>query len=314
MTVAVVDIGTNTALLLVASVEDTGWITPLVSEQRIPRLGRGVDASATLLADSMDRAIGVLQEYRDLLQHYQPESVVVCGTSALRDASNREEFAARVMAATGYALEILSGEEEALWTFAGALSGLRGQFSGTVVDIGGGSTEVSWGEAGRLSGHASIDVGAVRLSERFLRHDPPAPEEIEQARVWLRAELNDHLRPAREISPLIGVAGTATTLALLDQGLQTFSIDAIVNYRLSRRSVDQLLNRLCTLSHEEIRRLADALHGREDIIVAGTLILQEVMELLGASELVVSERGIRYGLVRREWARLEGRELGLRAP
>jgi exopolyphosphatase/guanosine-5'-triphosphate,3'-diphosphate pyrophosphatase len=137
------------------------------------------------------------------------------------------------------------------------------------------------------------------------------PEEIKQARLWLRSELSHHLQPAQVVLPLIGVAGTATTLALLDQGLTTFAVDAIVNYRLSHRSVGRLLHQLCSISHEEILQLADALRGREDIIAAGALILYELMDILGAEELIVSERGIRYGLVHREWARLGGRDLGL---
>jgi exopolyphosphatase/guanosine-5'-triphosphate,3'-diphosphate pyrophosphatase len=308
MTVAVIDIGTNTTLLLVTSIGSSGGLRPLAYEQRIPRLGRGVDASRLLLPESMERTLSVLQEYRTLLDAHSPQAVVVCGTSALRDARNSREFAARVRQVTGFTLEILTGEEEALWTYRGALSGLGGTDSAIVVDIGGGSTEVTWGQKGRFLGKASVDIGAIRLSERFFRHDPPIAEEVRQARAWVQAELAGNLRGISAIGPLIAVAGTATSLALLDQGASEFSLELVINHRLSLQSVEGLLERLLKLPHRTILSLCRALDGREDIIAGGTLILEELMRLLGAPEVLVSERGVRYGLALREWERHTGRD------
>jgi len=306
MTVAVIDIGTNTTLLLVTSIDSRGWLKPLMHEQRIPRLGRGVDASGMLLAEAMDRTIKVLLEYQILLESHRPDAVVVCGTSALRDARNSADFSIRVARDTGLALEILTGQEEALWTFRGALSGIQGAESATVVDIGGGSTEVIWGREGQLLGSTSMDIGAVRLTERYFTETPPSTERVVQAREWVRAHLSAQLEPGSAEGPLIGVAGTATSLALLDQGESMFSPERVANYRLPRRSVQRLLDRLLALTHGEIRALARALEGREDIIAAGALILDELMELLHASELVVSDRGVRYGLALREWEQRSG--------
>ena len=306
MIAAVIDIGTNTALLLVASIDSTGGITPLASEQRIPRLGRGVDETRQIQLSSMERTIGVLKQYREIIDGHRPQAVVVCGTSALRDARNGEEFAALVQRVTGFRLEILSGEEESRWTFRGALSGLHGTRSATVVDIGGGSTEVTWGEGDQLEGQVSVDVGAVRLTERFFRHDPPTPEEVRQARIWVETELAKTLSKTSKRGPLIGVAGTATSLALLDQGASEFSVELVANYRLSRSSLERLLGELISLPRVKILSLSRALTGREDIIAAGTLILQEVVTLVGASEVLVSERGLRYGIALREWERISG--------
>jgi exopolyphosphatase/guanosine-5'-triphosphate,3'-diphosphate pyrophosphatase len=299
MTISVIDIGTNTVLLLVAKVSANGTITPLVYEQRIPRLGKGVDAQRTLHPDSMARAIGALKEFRDLSAPFRPERTVVCGTSAVRDAANSAEFAGLVDKETGYRLEVLSGEEEALWTFRGGISGVPGIESATVIDIGGGSTEIIVGERSRIMQKISLDVGSVRLTERFLRHDPPAPDELEAALQIASTVLGQANFPFAG-STLVGVAGTATTLAILDQGLRTFDVRAVTNYRLTMEAVDRLYAKLREMNASAIRALSSAMEGRADVIVAGALILREAMKKFGFNEAVVSERGLRYGLALRE--------------
>ncbi|HEX9005837.1 MAG TPA: Ppx/GppA family phosphatase, partial [Bacteroidota bacterium] len=173
VTVAAIDIGTNTVLLLVARVASDGLVVPLVYEQRIPRLGRGVDAARRLAADSMERVVSTLEEYQLLIRGHAPDAIAVFGTSAVRDASNRDALASLITRRTGYRLEVLSGAEEALLTYRGAISGIRGIAGATVVDIGGGSTEITSGAAGEILGSASLDIGSVRLTERFFRRDPP---------------------------------------------------------------------------------------------------------------------------------------------
>lgn len=301
MNVAVIDIGTNTVLLLVAEISRDGVINPLLYEQRIPRLGKGVDAARRLEQGSMDRVIAVLKEYAQLLPPYHPARAVVCGTSALRDASNRSDFVEQVQTEVGLAVEVLSGEDEALLTYRGAVSGLPRVNRALVLDIGGGSTEISAGDASHILRNWSLNVGSIRLTERFLKHDPPLPREITEAMRWLK----DHLGSLREFNAseytLVGVAGTITTLAILDQDLEEFGIDAVTNYRLTRDAVERLLDRLKQSSHQNLLRLSPVLKGRADIITAGTLILAELLETLGQDELLVSERGVRYGIALREW-------------
>ena len=301
MNVAVIDIGTNTVLLLVAEISHRGAINPLLYEQRIPRLGRGVDAARRLEQGSIDRAVAVLREYVQLLPPFHPTRTVVCGTSALRDASNRSDFMEQVKTEVGLDVEVLSGEDEALLTYRGAVSGLPGVNRAIVLDIGGGSTEISVGDASHILQNWSLDVGSVRLTERFLKHDPPLPLEIRDAIRWFK----DHLGALEEFNAseytLVGVAGTATTLAILDQELEEFGIDAVTNYRLTRDAVERLLDRLKRSSHQNILQLSPVMKGRADIITAGTLILSELLEILGQDELVVSERGVRYGIALREW-------------
>jgi exopolyphosphatase/guanosine-5'-triphosphate,3'-diphosphate pyrophosphatase len=305
--IAVIDIGTNTVLLLLAEITDEGRIHPLLCEQRIPRLGKGVDATRKLQRESIDRVVRVLREYLEILSPSHLVSTILCGTSALRDASNRADFTGRVQSELGLSVEILSGEDEALLTYRGALSGLPGVRSAVVLDIGGGSTEISAGDAFHVRQKWSLDIGSVRLTERFFRHDPPAPEELGNAIRWVRGELGGLTAFAGAGHTLIGVAGTATTLAVLDQGLQNFDIEAVSNYRLTREAVEGLFIRLKGLSHAELLCLTPALRGRADVITAGTLILKEVMDATEHDDIVVSERGVRYGIALREWQRLRGR-------
>jgi exopolyphosphatase / guanosine-5'-triphosphate,3'-diphosphate pyrophosphatase len=300
VTIASIDIGTNTVLLLVASVGAEGEIAPLVYEQRIPRLGQGVDAHRHLHPDSMARVAEVLKEYREILRPLRSDAVVVCGTSAVRDAANRQEFCDLVKREAGYDLEVLSGQEESLWTYRGAISGFPGLSRATVVDIGGGSTEISVGTRMAVENNISLDIGSVRITERIFRGDPPSAEEMDHSRALVR----EHLAQAAGFpfagTSLIAVAGTATTLALLAQGSEAFDIGAVTSYHLTFDAVERMLQKLRAMSSSAIRELSPVMAGRADVITAGTLILREVMERFGFNEALVSERGVRYGLVIRE--------------
>jgi exopolyphosphatase/guanosine-5'-triphosphate,3'-diphosphate pyrophosphatase len=231
------------------------------------------------------------------------DCVVVAGTSAVRDAHNAIEFADLIKREVGFELEVLSGVDEAHWTYRGAISGVDGVERATVLDIGGGSTEISLGDKHRVFATTSIDVGSVRLTERFFRHDPPTSDELDRATIWVKAELANAKLSGLSGSILIGVAGTATSLAILDQGLREFSIHAIMNYRLKLDRGNSLFNTLRTMPSSEILKLSTVMRGRHDVTTAGTLILTEVMSQYGFNEVIVSERGVRYGLAIREWER-----------
>ncbi|MFN0156746.1 MAG: Ppx/GppA family phosphatase [Bacteroidota bacterium] len=303
MNIAVIDIGTNTVLLLVASIDSHGHIEPLVYEQRAPRLGKGVDEHKRLHPDSMLQVVGVLEEYQKIIHQHTIDATVVCGTSAVRDATNKEEFIALVKQRVGFDIEVLSGDDEALWTYRGAISGVPDIQSATVVDIGGGSTEITVGDAASIRQRVSLDIGSVRLTERFFKHDPPTHPELEKAIEIIENELAKAGRFGFEGTTLIGVAGTATALAILDQGLREFDLPSVVNYRLKVDNVYGLLRTLRSMSSEKILELSRVMEGRADIITAGVLILREVMVHFKFKELIVSERGVRYGLALREWER-----------
>jgi exopolyphosphatase/guanosine-5'-triphosphate,3'-diphosphate pyrophosphatase len=301
MIAATIDIGTNTILLLIARLDHQGTITPLAYEQRVPRLGKGVDRNGILSTESIDRVIGVLREYREIMSRYPIDAVAVCGTSAVREAANREDFAKRVRREAGFDLEVLSGDDEALWTYRGAISGLPHVARPTVVDIGGGSTEITLGYRKHIREKISLDVGSVRLTERLFLHDPPTHLELESGIELIENEIARAARFHFTGSTLIGVAGTATTLAVLAQGLREFNVDAVTNYSLKQQQVEDLFRTLRSLPSSTIRQLSTVMEGRHDVIIAGILILREIMAHFKFDEMIVSERGVRYGLALREW-------------
>jgi exopolyphosphatase / guanosine-5'-triphosphate,3'-diphosphate pyrophosphatase len=307
MKIGVIDIGTNTVLLLVAQFDSRGRITPLVYEQRVPRLGKGVDRDKCVAPDAMERVLRVLHDYKAMMSQFELHRIVVCGTSAVRDASNREEFARLIREKTGFDLEILSGEDEALWTYRGAISGVPDIQRATVVDIGGGSTEIIVGDAHDIMNKISLDIGSVRLTERFFKHDPPTHPELEAAIEVVENELAKPKGFDFAGSLLIGVAGTATALAILDRHQENFAIESVTNYRLPLENVSVLFRMLRGMPSSAIQNLSSVMIGRADVMTAGVFILREVMAHYKFSEMIVSERGVRYGLAIREWEKLEPR-------
>ncbi len=311
MIITAIDVGTNTVLMLVARVEVDESLHVLDDVYRVPRLGAGVDARKTLDPDSVARMIAVLDEYRILAASRAPDRIVVCGTSAVRDAADRDGLIAEVRRRTGFVLEVLSGDEEAFWSFQGARSGLSRHNRLVVVDIGGGSTEVILGDAMGIDSRVSMDIGAVRLTERCFLHDPPLDAEIGAAEGLIDNALGAAGTIPRSAVQLVGVAGTPTTLATLAQGLTSFSQQAVAGYILHRAEIERIWNQLRRLPSAGIARLSDVMHGRADIILAGTLILRRVMDRYGFDSVTVSERGLRYGLVLRElWRGAVHREGG----
>jgi exopolyphosphatase/guanosine-5'-triphosphate,3'-diphosphate pyrophosphatase len=315
MRITAIDIGTNTVLLLVADIDDAGSIATLAYEQRIPRLGKDVDAQKVIGRAAFERVADVLQEYKIICTQHKPERIVAVGTSAVREARNREEFIAYIRTQTGIEIEVLTGEEEAKLAYYGAISGLRvrGQKSEVrsqiaVIDIGGGSTEITVGTQREILHNVSVDVGSVRLTEKFLKHNPPLASELQAAKESVVQSLTSHIPYftssfdfAQALT--VGVAGTATTLALLDQGLKEFDLEKISSYKLTKSSVGNLLNKLQKMKYAEILNLSSATAGRADILTAGTLILHTYMEQTGVQAMTVSERGVRYGIALREWKR-----------
>ncbi len=249
----------------------------------------------------MQRVIDVLTEYKHIMPRSSRIQLLLPAPSAVRDAHNRSEFAGLIRREAGFDLEILSGDDEAFWTYRGAISGLPELRRATVVDIGGGSTEIITGNAHNVSQRISLDMGSVRLTERFFKHDPPTHPELEAAITFVEETLAIPKGFEFAGTTLIGVAGTATSLAILDQGLHEFAIDAIINYHLKLDSVYALFRTLRSMASGEILNLSTVLQGRNDIITAGVLILREIMAHYKFGEMIVTERGVRYGLAVREW-------------
>jgi exopolyphosphatase/guanosine-5'-triphosphate,3'-diphosphate pyrophosphatase len=298
--IAGVDIGTLTCRLLVARVGRDGRLTELAGDRRILRLGDGVAEHRRLREDAMARVVDTLATWRRTIAPYRPDAEIAVATSAVRDAANAEDFCRRVKEAAGFTVDIISGEEEARRTLLGIRAGMpEGSAPILGLDIGGGSTELIRDEGDGPPTVRSMDIGVVRLSELAFRSDPPGAEERAHAERRVHEAL-DAIRPVfgnLQGRTLVGTAGTITTLAAMAQGLQTYRRDCIQNYVLTRQTVDRLESELFGRTRDQRRGMAGLEAGREDVILAGALILRAVMQALGFDTCLVSDYGLREGVV-----------------
>jgi exopolyphosphatase/guanosine-5'-triphosphate,3'-diphosphate pyrophosphatase len=282
--VAAVDLGTNTTRLLVADVED-GRIDEVHRETRITRLGEGVDARHRLLPVPIARVRNVLTEYRRTLESLGVERTLAVATSAVRDAENGEAFLGEVEWSYGFTTRLLSGDEEAELT----RRGVDPKAGTLVVDIGGGSTELIVDDF-----HTSLDIGSVRYTERFVHTDPPAPDELIEIERAVHAILDERVQVKAESA--IGVAGTLTTLAALDLGLEHYDRERVHGHHLTMAAARTQLARLATLPLRERRELPAVEPERAPVIVAGVVILVSILDHFGLDEIEVSERDILDGI------------------
>ena len=304
MKVAAIDCGTNSTRLLVAD-SMPGAVPPyrtLERLMRITRLGQGVDATRALAPEAVERTIAVLREYREVMDRLGVERVRMTATSAARDASNREEFFAAAAEVIGVRPELLGGDEEGRLSFAGAVADLpadqRAELS-LVVDIGGGSTEFAVGRES-AEGVVSVDIGCVRLTEKFIEHDPPQPEELSACISVTQAYLDDVLRdlPAvAEATRLIGLAGTVTTVAAVEIGLAEYDRDRIHHFELSHDAAEDVFRTLATEARADRIANPGLEEERADVIVAGCCILVAIMRYFGFDSCLVSEADILDGLI-----------------
>jgi len=303
-----IDIGTLTCRLLVADLAPGQSLKELRSERRILLLGEGVDQTKRLSSVAMDRVIHCLHEWRNVINGYHAEAVSVVATSAVRDAINRVEFLQRVKREAGFEVEIIPGEEEARRTLLGVRSGLpAGVTDILALDIGGGSTEFILDRPGQRPIVRSIDIGVVRLCERLLHHDPPSDEEVHQAREWVARETKsavDDMRDYRQAT-FVGTAGTITCLAAMAQKLPTFEPARIHNYVLRLETIRELEGTLLTRTKAERVGLPGLEKNREEAIAAGAIIIRTIMETLGQRECLVSDLGLREGVLIERLLRLE---------
>ena len=295
-----VDIGTLTCRLLIADLPANAPLNELRSERRILRLGEGVDRSKRLHAAAMDRVIECLKEWRQVIESYRVDACTAVATSAVRDAGNRQEFLDRVKRETGFDVEVITGEEEARRTMLGIRSGLPPGVRGVLaLDIGGGSTEFILDQPGRKPVVRSIDIGVVRLCERVLAHDPPTAEEVREAREWVRRETESAIAmmPRQAGQTFVGTAGTITSLAAMAQKLPTYQPARIHNYRLELAAIRELEQQLLGRTKAERVGMPGLENNREEVIAAGAIIVRTIMETLGERECLVSDLGLREGVL-----------------
>jgi exopolyphosphatase/guanosine-5'-triphosphate,3'-diphosphate pyrophosphatase len=311
MRVGAVDLGTNSTRLLVADVAD-GRVDEVVRRLKITRLGEGVDERKRLLPAPIARVRNVLTDFRREAERLGAERTLAIATSAVRDAENGEAFLGEVEWSYGFETRLLTGHEEARLTFSGIASGRAIDHETLVVDIGGGSTQLVAGGLDGLRFHDSLDLGCVRLTERFLNSDPPTTEELEACAAAVRALLAE---PVPEVRPrsAIGVAGTITSLAALDLGLDEYDPERVHGHVFSRQSVQRQLGRLAELPVTERRKVPSLEPERAPVIVAGAVILREGLDYFGLDGIEASEHDLLDGAAL-EAARLPEPEEGAAPP
>jgi exopolyphosphatase / guanosine-5'-triphosphate,3'-diphosphate pyrophosphatase len=297
--VATIDVGTNTVLLLVADVGTDGELLPAIEREAITRLGQGVDRSRELDVGAVERTLVCLEQFAREVSAARCDRVAIVGTSALRDAGGGDDFRRRASAIMGAQVRVLSGDEEAEATFLGATSDERSPGSRIVFDIGGGSTEIVVGDGATesISFATSLDIGSVRLTERLLHHDPPPRAELDALAAAITDALGS-LPPIVGTLPPIGVAGTMTTLASVALALPTYDAGRVHGRVISTETLESALRSMETMALEQRRQLPAMVAARADVIVAGGAIAIAVLKALSAPNVIVSDRGVRWGVAR----------------
>ena len=308
MRVAGIDCGTNSIRLLIADARD-GALVDVVREMRIVRLGQGVDRTGRIAPEALERTRAALGDYAAAITAHRAQRVRMVATSATRDAANRADFVAMVGQELGVEPEVITGAEEAALTFAGAVAGLPGVAPELLVaDIGGGSTELVLGDGSMLGSHArlggaalrshSMNVGCVRMTERHLHDDPPTRAQIDATVADVRSAIAAAGRevPLDSGARLVGVAGTVTTIAAIALNLDEYRAELIHGSVLSATAVREVTARLLGMTHAQRAALPVMHPGRVDVIGGGALVLREIVEASGASDVVVSEHDILDGI------------------
>lgn len=300
MLLAGIDIGTLTCRLLVADVNPPDEFKVVDVDRRILRLGEGVDQHKRLSQAAMDRVVATLKAWKERIAKYPLKAMVVVATSAVRESDNRHDFLARIMQETGWEVEVLTGEEEARRTLLGLRFGLPPNIKDFMgLDIGGGSTECILAQEDKHPAVISLNLGVVRLLERVFHEDPPTTREIHQAEACIDQELINVLKVFGSMPrvPLVGTAGTVTTLAAMSLKLPRYESARVHNYELTLSVIRKLEKDLITKMAPQRLAMPGLEPGREYVIVAGIVILRRIMETFGFDTCLVSDYGLREGVL-----------------
>lgn len=298
---ASIDMGSNTFRLLIAKAEGPSSLIPIFSENQCVRLGEGFSKHKVLRPSSIDRALSTLRHFKKILQKERIESLIVTATSAVREAENQDAFLEIIRQKTGFKVVVLSGEDEARYTLSGIQLIFKTQETSqeymVAIDIGGGSTEFIGMERTTAPFFLSRPLGAVSLTEKFLKSDPPGLPEV----TALRKAIDDDIGLISHRFPgtcrFVGTAGTVTSLAAIDQKMAVYDPDKINGYSISRKTVQEILKDLSRMPMKERGNVVGLEKGRADILLAGIHILLRVMERFDYDPLYVSDYGLREGIL-----------------
>jgi exopolyphosphatase / guanosine-5'-triphosphate,3'-diphosphate pyrophosphatase len=295
------DIGTNTILCLIAEVKSDGGFAVIDDLAEITRLGQGVDRAGHIGPEGEERSLQVLRRYLERCRRLNVEEIVAVGTSALRDARNSAEVRARFKAELGFEVRVISGEEEAAYSFLAVQKGLTlAEQELLVVDVGGGSTEFIRGNAAGVCQAVSIDIGTVRLTEQFLHSDPARQEECEKMIGVIETELarlpDQWLRDGPALT-LVGIAGTFTTLSAVERKLLCYAHAEVHGSRLTLSEVRRQMALFQSKTIEERKAIPGLDPRRADVMLAGSILIERIMAAFHSERVIVSDQGVRYGLL-----------------
>lgn len=291
---AAIDIGTNTILMLIAEVFPDGKYTIIRDEHSIARLGENLNTTCIISEKARNRAIDILQKYRQICSSLEVSRYRICATSALRDAENKHEVLDRLGSAIGYQIEIISGNEEAALSFTGTANN---NLTNLVLDIGGGSTEYIIGKGDEILFRKSINIGAVRMTEKFISSHPPDEIALQSLTNYISNAIQESIHVENNFNDIYAVAGTPTTLAAIALGLGEYSDEKVDGYKLQLDELISISESLVSNSIEYLIQKMNIHPWRADVITAGAIILIESLKHLGKSECTVSIRGLRYGIL-----------------
>ena len=298
---AFIDIGTNTILCLIAELKNDASFDVFDDLAEITRLGQGVHQTGRISPEGEERSLKVLQRYLERCKHLNVEEIIAVGTSALRDARNSADVRARFKEQLGLDVRVISGDEEAEYSFLAVQQGLPlNRRELLVVDVGGGSTELIRGNAAGVVEAISINVGSVRLTEQFFHSDPVQTEECEKMVVAIEKELtrlpNQWLKDS-SILTLVGIAGTFTTLSAVEKKLVCYTHGEVHGSRLTLIEVRRQVALFQGKTIAERRAIAGLEPKRADVILAGACLIERIMTLFHSERVIVSDQGVRYGLL-----------------
>ena len=299
MIIASIDIGTNTVLLLVAEVEPvTKNIIPLKNLYKLPRIGKGLKPGMSVSAEKIELLTEILSDYKKTADEYGCEKIIATATNAFRIASNSGEIISMIKDKLNINIEVIPGENEAVYSFLGATGGQRNSERTLVIDIGGGSTEIVYGTAEKIIYNKSFATGVVSATESFFVHAPPTPKDISELDQHITGIFHELVHEDFNIDKAVAIAGTPTTLACIKMNLSEFNEDLIEGSTISYDELVSLINKLKELTPGQIlSNFKTIVKGREDILLSGSYILLVLMGILELDEVMVSTKGIRYGAI-----------------
>ncbi len=292
MLIASIDIGTNTLLLLIGEVQADGSLSIVHDEHSIARLGEGVHASKCINEKAIERASHILHRYKLICDSYKVEKITIVATSAMRDADNAEYVCSILSSIIQKPISIISGKEEAYFSYVGSKETYDNP---TIIDIGGGSTEIICMDNDHTIQSISLNIGAVRFTEKYFSTYPPSIDSIQEAIAEIKTSLSQFTISVH--SPVIVVAGTPTTLACIDQGLDEYHRDKVHGYILTYDAISSITDMLCTSSYDSLFSIKGINPKRADILPAGSLLLKSLLSYFAIEHCIVSTKGLRYGVL-----------------